>query len=71
MQAATQSEELVVWTQPKTLAEAKTLFAPYSPKFQTLPCDIKMALGKMQVSVLYLSSPEQDGAVESTLRTLR
>ncbi len=30
-----------------------------------------MALGKMQVSVLYLSSPEQDGAVESTLRTLR
>ena len=71
MQAATQTEELVVWTQPRTLAEAKTLFAPYSPKFQTVPCDIKMALGKMQVSVLYLSSPEQDAAVESTLRTLR
>ena len=71
MQAATQTEELVVWTQPKTLAEAKTLFAPYSPKFQTVPCDIKVALGKMQVSVLYLSSPEQDTAVESTLAALR
>jgi hypothetical protein len=71
MQTATQSEELVVWTQPKTLAEAKTLFAPYSPKFQTVPSNIKMALGKMQVSVLYLSSPVQDAAVESTLATLR
>jgi transcriptional regulator with XRE-family HTH domain len=71
MQTATQSEELVVWTQPKTLAEAKALFAPYSPKFQTVPSNIKMALGKTQVSVLYLSSPVQDAAVESTLATLR
>ena len=31
MPIATQAEELVVWTQPKTLAEAKSLFAPYSP----------------------------------------
>jgi len=71
MPIATQAEELVVWTQPKTLAEAKSLFAPYSPKFQTVPCNVKAALGKAWVSVLYLSSPEQDSAVESTLATLR
>jgi transcriptional regulator with XRE-family HTH domain len=71
MPTATQAEELVVWTQPKTLAEAKSLFAPYSPKFQTVPCSVRAALGKAWVSVLYLSSPEQDAAVESTLATLR
>jgi transcriptional regulator with XRE-family HTH domain len=32
---------------------------------------VKAALGKAWVSVLYLSSPEQDAAVESTLATLR
>jgi transcriptional regulator with XRE-family HTH domain len=71
MPIATQAEGLVVWTQPKTLAEAKSLFAPYSPKFQTVPCNVRAALGKAWVSVLYLSSPEQDSAVESTLATLR
>jgi transcriptional regulator with XRE-family HTH domain len=71
MPTATQAEELVVWTQPKTLDEAKTLFAPYSPKFQTVPCTARATLGKAWVSVLYLSSPEQDSAVESTLATLR
>src|SRR5580692_5562012 len=71
MQTATHSEGLVVWTDPNALDEAKSLFAPYSPRFQTVPCNIKTALGKTQVSVLYLSSPEEDAAVESTLATLR
>ena len=71
MQTATHSEGLVVWTEPKALDEAKSLFAPYSPRFQTVPCDVSAALGKTQVSVLYLSSPEEDAAVESTLATLR
>lgn len=71
MQTATQSEGLVVWTEPNALDEAKSLFAPYSPRFQTVPCNVKTALGKIHVSVLYLSSPEQDAAVESTLATLR
>ena len=71
MQTATHSEGLVVWTDPNALDEAKSLFAPYSPRFQTVPCNIKTALGKTQVSVLYLSSPEEDAAVESTLVTLR
>jgi hypothetical protein len=31
MQTATHSEGLVVWTEPKALDEAKSLFAPYSP----------------------------------------
>lgn len=71
MHTATQSDDLVVWTPPKALEEAKSLFAPYSPKFQTVPCNVRTALGKTSVSVLYLSSPEQDAAVESTLATLR
>jgi hypothetical protein len=44
MPIATQAEELVVWTQPKMLAEAKSLFAPYSPKFQTVPCNVRAAM---------------------------
>ena len=71
MQTATHSEGLVVWTEPKALNEAKSLFAPYSPRFQTVPCDVRTALGKTQVSVLYLSRSEEDAAVESTLATLR
>ena len=71
MQTATHSEGLVVWTEPKALDEAKSLFAPYAPRFQTVPCHLKSALGKAQVSVLYLSRPEGDAAVENTLATLR
>lgn len=71
MLTTTQSEELVVWTEPKTLAEARSLFAPYSPRFQTVPCNVRTAFGKTSVSVLYLSSPERDAAVESTLAALR
>lgn len=71
MPATAQSEGLVVWTQPNALAEARSLFAPYAPKFQTVPCNVKTALEKTWVSVLYLSSPEQDTMVEDTLATLR
>jgi len=71
MPTATQSEELMVWTPPKTLEEAKSLFARYSPKFRTVPGNVKTVPGKNWVSVLYLSSPEQDAMVENTLVTLR
>ena len=71
MQTAADSERLVVWTEPKALNEAKTLFAPYSPRYQTVPCDVMTAPRKTQVSVLYMSSLEPDAAVESTLATLR
>jgi transcriptional regulator with XRE-family HTH domain len=71
MPAVTQSEGLVVWTQPNALDEARSLFAPYSPKFQTVPCDVKSVLRKTSVSVLYLSSSELDATVENTLATLR
>jgi transcriptional regulator with XRE-family HTH domain len=71
MPTATQSDELMVWTPPKTLEEAKSLFAGYSPKFQTVPGNVKTVPGKSWVSVLYLSSPEKDAMVENTLATLR
>jgi transcriptional regulator with XRE-family HTH domain len=71
MSPAPYSEGLVVWTQANALAEARSLFAPYAPKFQTVPCKVKTTLGKTWVSVLYLSNSEQDAMVEHTLETLR
>ncbi len=65
------SEDLVVWTHRGTLEEAKSLFAPFGPTFQTLPCARPTSLGKSQLSVLYLSSSEKDASVEKTLAELR
>jgi transcriptional regulator with XRE-family HTH domain len=71
MQTAIESRELVVWAPQKSLAEAKSLFAPYSPKFQAVPCNEMTAFAKATVSVLYLSNPEQDTTVENALVALR
>jgi len=71
MRTAIESSDLVVWAPHKSLPEAKSLFAPYSPKFQTVPCEEMMAFGKATVSVLYLSCPEQDSTVENALLALR
>jgi transcriptional regulator with XRE-family HTH domain len=65
------ASELVVWAPQKSLAEAKSLFAPYSPRFQTVPCNEITAFAKATVSVLYLSNPEQETTVENTLVALR
>ena len=62
---------LVVRAPQESLAEAKSLFAPYSPKFQTVPCNEMTALAKATVSVLYLSNPEPDATVENALAALR
>ncbi len=70
MQTAIESKELVVWAPHKSLAEAKSVFAPYFPKFQSVPCELT-AFGKATVSVLYLSNPEQDTTVENALVALR
>ena len=52
MRAEIETRELVVWAPQELLAEAKSLFAPYSPKFQTVTCKEMMAFGKATVSVL-------------------
>ena len=67
MRTEIESRELVIWVTLKSLAEAKSLFAPYAPKFQTVPCNEITAFGKATVSVLYLSNPVQDTAVENAL----
>ena len=71
MRTEIDTTELVVWAPQKSLAEAKSLFAPYAPKFQTVPCNEMTALAKATVSVLYLSNPEQDTTVENALVALR
>ena len=71
MRTAIESGDLVVMAPQKSLAEAKSLFALYAPKFQTVPCDEMTAFTKATVSVLYLSNPEQDITVESALAALR
>jgi hypothetical protein len=50
--------EHFVWASPKSLAEARPLFAPYSPKLQIVSCNEMTAFAKATVSVLYLSNPE-------------
>jgi hypothetical protein len=71
MRAEIETRELVVWALQKSLAEAKSLFASYSPKFQTVPCNEITAFRKATVSVLYLSNPELDSTVENALVELR
>jgi hypothetical protein len=66
-----ETKDLVVWVPQKSLAEAKSLFAPYAPKFQTVPCNEMTAFAKATVSVLYLSNPEPDATVENALAALR
>ena len=71
MRTEIEARELVVWAPQESLAEAKSLFALYSPKFQTVPCNEMTAFAKATVSVLYLSNPEQDTTVENALVALR
>jgi hypothetical protein len=39
MRTEIETRELVVWALQKSLAKAKSLFAPYAPKFQSVPCN--------------------------------
>ena len=65
MPAEIETKELVVWALQKSLREAKSLFAPYSPIFQTVPCNEMAVFAMATVSVLYLSNPEQETTVEN------
>ncbi len=71
MQTATQTEELIVWTKPQALEEARSLFASYDPKFRTVASDKGPVFSKGQVGVVYLSHSEEDSAIETTLAALR
>ena len=71
MQTATQTEELIVWTKPQALEEAKSVFGSYDPKFRTAGNDKGPVYGKGQVGVVYLSHPDDDHAIETTLAALR
>jgi transcriptional regulator with XRE-family HTH domain len=71
MQTATQTDELIVWTKPQALEEAKSLFASYAPKLHTEAIDKRAVLRKGQVSVFYFSHPEEDSSIEKTLAALR
>ncbi len=48
MQTATHIEELIVWTKPQALEEAKSVFASYGPKFRTVANDTGPVLSKGQ-----------------------
>jgi transcriptional regulator with XRE-family HTH domain len=71
MQTATQAEELIVWTKPQALEEARSLFASYDTKFQTVSVGKGAVLGKGQVGVVYLPHAEEDSSIEKTLAALR
>lgn len=71
MQTAIRNEELIVWTRPQALEEAKSLFASYDTKFQTAATDKQPVLGKGHVGVVFLSHAEEDSSIEKTLAALR
>jgi DNA-binding XRE family transcriptional regulator len=71
MQTATQTDELIVWTKPQALEEAKSLFASYDTTFQTVATGKGTLLGKGQVGVVFLSHAEEDSSIEKTLAALR
>ncbi|ADW68511.1 helix-turn-helix domain-containing protein [Granulicella tundricola] len=71
MQTATQTDELIVWTKPQALEEAKSVFASYGPKFRTAGNEKGPVFSKGQVGVVYLSHSEEDSAIETTLAALR
>ena len=71
METATQNEELIVWTKPQGLEEAKSVFASYGPKFRTVANDKSPVFAKGEVGVVYLSHSEEDSAIENTLTAVR
>ena len=71
METTTQTDELIVWTKPQALEEAKSLFASYDPKFRTVANDQVPAFDKGQVGVVFLSHAEGDSSIEKTLASLR
>lgn len=71
MHTATQTDELIVWTRSQALEEAKSVFASYDPKFRTVANDKGPVFSKGQVGVVFLSQPDDDHAIETTLATLR
>jgi transcriptional regulator with XRE-family HTH domain len=71
MQTVTVAEELIVWAKPQALEEAKSVFASYDTKFQTVAIGKGQTLGKGQVGVVFLSHPEEDSSLEKTLAALR
>jgi|GEM_PF-5437369 len=71
MHTATQTDELIVWTKSQALEEAKSVFASYDPKFRTVANDKGPVFSKGQVGVVFLSQPDDDHAIETTLATLR
>jgi metal-dependent hydrolase (beta-lactamase superfamily II) len=61
MDTDTQTEELIVWTKPQALEEAKLVFGN----------DKGLAFSKGQVGVVFLSHPDDDHGIGTTLAALR
>src|SRR6202042_482257 len=71
MQTATQSQELVVWTEPQALEEARSIFARYAPTFETKVTKKFTDKNQARVSVVYVSHPKGDSGLEKILTSLR
>ena len=71
METATQSQELVVWTEPQALEEARSIFAPYASTFETKVTKRFTDKNQARVSVVYVSHPKEDSGLEKILISLR
>ncbi len=71
METAGRSQDLVVWTEPRALEEARTIFAPYAPRFVTKLPKRSTVKARARVSVVYVSHPKEGGDLERMLVSLR
>jgi DNA-binding transcriptional regulator YiaG len=71
METGTHSQELVVWTVPQALEEARSIFALYAPTFETKVTKRFTDKNQARVSVVYVSHPKEDSGIEKILTSLR
>lgn len=66
-----ENRELVVWTEPGELEEAKSVFSRFHAAFQTVTQSAPPRDLKFDVVVFYLDRPTEDAIIESALVELK
>jgi DNA-binding XRE family transcriptional regulator len=70
MQAQTDNQELVVWTEKSALEEARALFSPFEAAIRTMPCPKSWHESRSEVVVFYMHGPSEEVEIEQALRNL-
>jgi len=72
MRTVTNSQELIVWAEKGTLAEARDTFSRFDASFRTIPSAAsKKDIPASKVSLFYLREAEPKAEVESILKAIK